>query len=104
MDRPEPAMTQGEILDLYFLENRARLLEIASFLDRLDRCREGTASGGKDYRHEAFVRAVGLLLEPGGERTRAIQLGFSDQSGEPVASALGLKATGAWEGGGHAGN
>lgn len=96
-------MTTQQILDTYFLENRARLLEIASFLDRMDRAAD--AGGGEgDHRYRAFKKALGLLLEPGPERTRAIQLYFSDQSGEPVASALGLKATGAWTGGGHAGN
>jgi len=30
-------MNAREILDLYFIENRARLLDIASFLDRIDR-------------------------------------------------------------------
>ena len=28
-----------EMLDLYFIENRARLLDIAAFLDRIDRYR-----------------------------------------------------------------
>lgn len=39
----------------------------------------------------------------GGGRTKAIQLLFSDPSSEPIESALGLKATGAW-GGENAGN
>ena len=95
----KPNMTQSEILDLYFLENRARLLEVASFLDRLDRGTEEMAGGEKEYRHAAFIRAVELLLHPGGARTKVIQLNFSDLSSEPVASALGLKATGAWGGG-----
>jgi hypothetical protein len=91
-------LTEQEILDIYFLENRARLLDIASFLDRLDRARDagGTPS---DFRHEAFIRAVELLLEPGGKRTRDIQMSFSDHTHQPIASAVGLKAVGAWDGG-----
>lgn len=88
-----------EVLELYFLENRARLLEIASFLDRVDRAAQG-AGGEEDYRLSAFQRALRLLAESGGGRTQAIQLSFSDPTLEPLASAVGLKATGAW-GGGH---
>lgn len=96
------SLTSQEILDTYFLENRARLLEIASFLDRLDRAADAGEARG-EYRRRAFEKAVARLLEPGGERTKAIQLLFSDPSSEPIASAVGLKATGAW-GGENAGN
>ena len=37
MSTRQSPMTAGEALDLYFFDNRARLLEIAAFLDRLDR-------------------------------------------------------------------
>jgi hypothetical protein len=40
MSRPSCTLNTLEILDTYFLENRARLLEIASFLDRLDRAQD----------------------------------------------------------------
>jgi len=103
MTRPSCNLTAQEILDTYFLENRARLLEIASFLDRMDRAGDA-AAGKEDFRYQAFSRALGLLMEPVGGRTRAIQLSFSDQSTEPIASAVGLKATGAWAGGGDEGN
>lgn len=102
MNKPTSPLHEQEVLDLYFLENRARLLEIASFLDRLDRA-EGGGGDRKEYRVVAFNRALGLLMEKGGGRTRAIQLSLSDRSTEPLASAVGLKATGAW-GGGHEGN
>lgn len=90
-------------LDLYFLENRARLLEIASFLDRIDRY-EGAAEARADFRYQSFIRALRLLFESGGPRTRAIQLSLSDLSSEPIESAVGLKAVGAWPGGSHEGN
>lgn len=94
----ESPLTAQEILDIYFLENRARLLDIASFLDRLDRARD-PQDGTSDFRHQAFLRAVELLLEPGGNRTHDLQMSFSDHSRQPIASALGLKAVGAWDGG-----
>jgi len=86
-----------EILDLYFIENRARLLDIASFLDRIDRYGETQKAKG-DFRYRAFMAAIKILTEAKGERTKKIQLLFSDQTTTPVDSARGLKTTGAWEG------
>lgn len=93
--RAKSPMTAAEILDLYFLENRARLLEVASFLDRLERAAD---PGTSDFRHAAFVRALEILLEPGPGRTERVQVSLSDPSSEPIASAAGLKAVGAWQG------
>ncbi|NTU42175.1 MAG: hypothetical protein HGA78_03815 [Nitrospirales bacterium] len=96
-------MSAKETVDLYFLENRARLLDIASFLDRVDR--GGDSEEAKtDFRYKAFIRALRLLLETEGKRTAVIQLSFSDLSSEPVESAAGLKAVGAWEGAFHEDN
>lgn len=100
---PYNPLTATELLDLYFIENRARLLDIASFLDRIDRY-EGAAEARKDFRYQAFVKVLHLLENTDGERTKAIQLALSDLSTEPVASAVGLKAVGAWEGALHEGN
>lgn len=94
-------MSAKKVLDTYFLENRASLLEIAAFLDRLDRTRDPEA-GKTDFRYKAFRRALKLLVECEGNRTKALQLSFSDLSREPRESALGLKgAHGAWEGAFH---
>ncbi|GAM10012.1 hypothetical protein OR1_02297 [Geobacter sp. OR-1] len=95
---PYQQMTASEILDLYFIENRARLLDIASFLDRIDRY-EGAAEARQDFRYQAFVKALGLLGNEGQGRTEAIQSSFSDPTSEPLTSAVGLKAFGAWDGG-----
>jgi len=87
-----------ELLDLYFLDNRARLLDIAAFLDRIDRSPQA-AEARADFRYRAFVRSLKLLLAPGGEtRTKAVQIGYSDLTTEPLEDAAGLKAVGAWEG------
>ena len=40
------------ILDLYFLGARARLIDIAAFMDRVDR-----ADGKADFRYDAFREA-----------------------------------------------
>lgn len=86
-----------EMLDLYFVENRAKLLDISSFLDRIDRY-EGAEEAKADFRYKALVKALSVVLEQGNDRTKALQMIFSDLSVEPIDSALGLKAVGAWEG------
>jgi len=90
-------MRANDILDLYFIENRSRILDIASFLDRIDRY-EGAEEARADYRYQAFARIVKLLSEPTGNRTKAIQVELSDPTTEPLESATGLKAWGAWDG------
>ena len=92
-----------EILDIYFIENRAKILDVASFLDRIDSY-DGAGEAKADFRYKAFSRALKLLSQGEGDRTKALQMLFSDLSTEPVDSAAGLKTTGAWEGAFHGGN
>ncbi len=99
MSAPYSPMRAIDILDLYFIENRSRLLDIASFLDRIDR-HEGAEEAKADYRYRAFEQIIELLRQPGGGRTKAIQVALSDPTTEPLESALGLKAWGAWKGDG----
>lgn len=75
--------SKTEILDLYFMDARHKLLDIAAFLDRVDR-----HEGDPDFRHAAFLEAIGAMLEPG-ERSRAqaILECLSDQSTEPAEAA-----------------
>ena len=54
----EPA-DRKELVDEYFIENRTRLLEIAAFLDRLDRADPSYA--GRDFRMQAFAEALAGL-------------------------------------------
>jgi len=91
-------MNAIEILELYFIEIRAKLLDISSFLDRIDRY-EGAAEAQKDFRYTSLIRAVKLLESNSAGRTAAIQTLFSDPTTKPLESAIGLKACGAWNGG-----
>lgn len=92
-------LSSSQILDMSFLENRARLLEMAAFFDRIERSADA-AAGKSDFRYRALVNGIRLLLdETDAGRTRAIQLNFSDPTSEPIADAVGLKAHGAWKGG-----
>jgi hypothetical protein len=90
-------MSAEEVLETYFLDNRARLLEIASFLDRIDRYKD-TLEAKKDFRYKSFLKALKLILGSEKERTRNIQMFFSDLSVDPIDSAVGLKTYGACEG------
>ncbi len=88
---PEPA----EVVDRYFLEHRAKLIDIAAFLDRVDRA--GGADGG--FRMDQFKRALGLLTDGQADRARRVLETFSDPTTDPIPSAAGMKgASGAWPG------
>lgn len=89
-------LTGEEILDMYFLENRACILEIASFLDRIDRSKDSLIAKD-DYRFKSLMQALVLLTGPQRKKAELVQLNFSDRSVEPAESAKGMKATGAWE-------
>ena len=84
---PNP-MTRTEIADLYFLEHRARLLDLAAFLDRYDRARDD--GGGEDFRLSALRNAIALLIDGSGDRTARVLDLMSDHSTEPIDSA-GMK-------------
>lgn len=78
--------TGRELVDEYFIENRTRLLEIASFLDRLDRVDASLAR--KDYRARAFHEALALLGTPNDgatpeTRVQRIQMLLSDPTTAP---------------------
>jgi hypothetical protein len=91
-------LSSSQVLDMSFLENRARLLEIAAFLDRVDRCSDAGA-GKIDFRYQALVSGLQLLLDRSdADRIEAIQMNFSDPTADPIVDARGLKAHGAWNG------
>lgn len=86
-------MTRQQVLDLYFMDARFRLIELAAFLDRVD-CADGEA----DFRLDAFRQALHELEGTGPERARQVLLAFSDPSTAPIDKAQGKGATGAWPG------
>ena len=83
-------LTTTQIVDEYFIENRHRLLDIAAFLDRLERSADGQ-DGEADFRVRAFRGALETLVDGRGERVRRIHMVFSDPTAEPRA-ALDRKA------------
>ncbi|MFM7287022.1 MAG: hypothetical protein ACKOEL_07040 [Planctomycetota bacterium] len=84
-------LTRPQVVDLYFMEHRARLLDVAAFLDRVDRA----GAGDDDFRMQAFRRAVSVLQDGRPERARRILELLSDPSTEPIAKAGMKGATGA---------
>ena len=93
-------MDRRQLLDLYFVDARARLIDIAAFLDRIERGEgtEGTkgTEGTEDFRVEAFRRALKELERTGADRARRVLLAFSDPTTGPVAKAPGKGACGAY--------
>jgi hypothetical protein len=69
-------MAAPNVLEREFLGIRARLLEVAASLDRIDRAEGNTA----DDRRLALIRqALDVLLRPASDRAEQVQLLFSRQ-------------------------
>jgi hypothetical protein len=83
-------MDRRQLLDLYFIDARARLIDIAAFLDRLDR-----AEAPDDFRADAFRQALKELDKPGPDRARRVLMALSDPTLDPIAIAPGKGACGA---------
>jgi hypothetical protein len=86
-------MTKTELLDIYFIETRARLLDLAALIDRLER-----APGPADFRWNSLRDALHLLHgEQPGKTARILDL-LSDPSTTPAPRATTQGACGAWPG------
>ena len=83
-------MTKQQVLDLYFLDARHKLIEVAAFLDRVDR-----ADGMDDFRLKAFRAATSTLNGRKKNKAKAVLLAFSDPTTKPIAKAAGKGAVGA---------
>lgn len=81
------------VLESGFLPARARLLEVAAFLDRVERY--GVAD---DFRCLALREAAALLADGRPERARRILEKLSDPTTQPAERSSGKAATGAWAG------
>jgi hypothetical protein len=83
------------MVDEYFIENRTRLLEIAAFLDRVDRA-DPTLAGG-DFRLRVLADALQVLASGQPDRLLQIQMLLSDPSVEPLAALDRKSAQGAYD-------
>lgn len=88
-------LTTGQIIDEYFIENRTRLLELAAFLERLDRSADGL-DATNDFRMAAFRRALQVIASNAPDKMDQVQLLFSDPTTEPREKLDTKSASGAW--------
>ncbi len=79
-------MNQSEVIDMYFQEHRAKVIDIAAFLDRVDRCEDST-DASVDFRIKAMHACIKELQSDEEGRVERILLLLSDQSTEPIDSA-----------------
>jgi hypothetical protein len=89
------------VIDRYFLEHRAKLLDVAAFLDRVDRAapEAGATTARDDFRVSALRRAIAILGDGRPERAKRILDLLSDPTEAPIPSAKGMKgAHGAYPG------
>jgi hypothetical protein len=87
-------MTRQQILDLYFMDARCKLIDLAAFIDRVER-----SEGADDFRMTAFRAALAGLGQGEPEKAKQVLLTLSDPTTEPIAAATTKAATGAWPGG-----
>ena len=87
-------LSPKELVDEYFIENRTKLLEIAAFLDRIDRADGSYAA--RDFRMKAFAEALGAL-HGGASRLDRIQLLLSDPRTTPLDALDRKSALGAYD-------
>ena len=67
--------SKKDLLDLQFIDARHKLIDIAAFLDRIDR-----HPGDSDYRLAAMKAALPILLSDRPDRARVVLESFSDHS------------------------
>lgn len=84
--------SRHELLDRTFLEHRAKLLDLAAFLDRCERC---DSDDTEDFRLDAMRGAMKLLLDDQPQRAKRVLEWLSDESADLLDVAPGKGATGA---------
>ena len=85
-------MTRQQVLDLYFMDARSKLIDLAAFLDRVER-----GTGDEDFRMTEFRKAL-RELDGKGNRAEKVLLALSDPTSEPIAAATTKAACGAYPG------
>jgi hypothetical protein len=88
-------LTQRELVDGYFMDHRVQVLDLAAFLDRVERARELDAED--DFRMRSLREAMAVLSDGEGDRVMRIQMIFSDPSTELLPSLDQKSAKGAFD-------
>ena len=82
--------TKKDILDLHFMDARCKLIDLAAFLDRVER-----HPGETDFRFDGLKKALPILLSDRPDRAKAVLESLSDHSTEPAEKASFQGAFGA---------
>jgi hypothetical protein len=88
-------LTQRELIDEYFMEERVKVIDLAAFLDRLDRARELDAED--DFRLRSIRDALNVLAGDDGNRVQRVQMIFSDPRSELLEELDQKSAKGAYD-------
>jgi hypothetical protein len=88
-------LTQRELIAEYFMEHRVQVLELAAFLDRLERARELDAED--DFRLRSIREALAALTDGEGRRVERVQMIFSDPRSELLEELDQKSAKGAYD-------
>jgi hypothetical protein len=88
-------LTQRELIDEYFMEERVKVIDLAAFLDRLDRAREIDADD--DFRLRSIRDALTVLAGEEGNRVQRVQMIFSDPRTELLDELDQKSAKGAYD-------
>ncbi len=90
-------LTKAKILDRYFLEHRAKLIDIAAFLDRVERATPVDHSAGQeDFRLAALREALAILSDRLPDHTKRILERLSDPTTAPSTGTAAQPAIGAY--------
>lgn len=84
-------MTRQQVLDLYFMDARSKLIDLAAFIDRVER-----ATGEEDFRMKALRAALKEISDGHKEKAKQVLLAFSDPTTEPIPAATTKAACGAF--------
>ncbi len=80
------------LVDLGFMDSRSKLIDLAAFLDRVQR-----AGQESDFRVQALKNAIQLLSLNEPKRAQEVLLSFSDPSIQPIEKATMQGAIGAFK-------
>ena len=86
-------MNREGVTDIYFAEARSKLVDLAAFLDRVER-----SEGADDFRVKSLRAALKELSSSEPEKAKRILVLLSDPTTEPIAEAGEKSASGAWSG------
>lgn len=88
------SLSPVQLVDEYFIENRNRIIEVAAFLDRLDRA---DPSVRQDFRVRVLSDALRIVSSDSPNRVREIQMLMSDPTVEPLPALDRKGAVGAYD-------